>query len=72
MLREAVERAITYRYDLSHLRPNPYAEKNAEEVNLVVIEPDLYKIFPDSESVNNALRALLPALPQEMFPHYKI
>ena len=58
-------------YDLSHLRPNPYAEKYAEGVNLVVIEPDLFKIFPDSESVNDALRALLSAIPQEMFPRLR-
>ena len=36
-----------------------------EGANVVVIEPDLFEIFPDSESVNGALRALLSALPQD-------
>jgi hypothetical protein len=53
-------------YELANLRPNPYAKKYAEGVNVVVIEPDLFEIFPDSASVNSALRALLSALPQDM------
>jgi len=34
-----------------------FAKKYREErTNLVYIEPDLFKFFPDSESVNRALR----------------
>lgn len=33
-----------------------YASRYKEETNVVVIAPDLRKIFPDSESVNRALR----------------
>lgn len=37
-----------------------YAKRYREEgTNLVLIEPDLYKIFPDAESVNRALREYL-------------
>lgn len=32
-----------------------YASRYKEETNIVVIAPDLHKIFPDSESVNCAL-----------------
>jgi hypothetical protein len=46
-------------YDFSHVRPNKYAKKYAEGTNIVVIEPDLVEFFPDSESVNAALRALV-------------
>jgi hypothetical protein len=35
-----------------------YAARYAEGVNLVRIDPDLKKVFPDSEAVNQALRAL--------------
>ncbi len=36
-----------------------YAGKYKEEgTNLVFIEPDLLKLFPDSESVNRALRQI--------------
>ena len=33
-----------------------YANRYREGTNIVLIEPDLHKIFPDSESVNRALR----------------
>jgi hypothetical protein len=46
-------------YDLSTSRPNPYAERYAEGTNLVRLDPDVRKVFPDSESVNRALRALV-------------
>lgn len=35
-----------------------YAARYAQGVNLVRIDPDLKKVFPDSEAVNQALRAL--------------
>ncbi len=34
-----------------------YAKRYREGTNLVLIDPDLHKIFPDSDSVNRALRA---------------
>ena len=33
-----------------------YARRYREGTNVVVIDPDLYKLFPNSESVNRALR----------------
>lgn len=33
-----------------------YASRYREGTNVVVIDPDLRRIFPDSESVNRALR----------------
>ncbi|MEM6840505.1 MAG: hypothetical protein AAF609_27200 [Cyanobacteria bacterium P01_C01_bin.120] len=33
-----------------------YASRYREGTNVVVIDPDLHKLFPDSESVNRALR----------------
>lgn len=34
-----------------------YAKRYREETtNLVLIDPDLHKLFPDSEAVNRALR----------------
>ncbi|PZN81619.1 MAG: hypothetical protein DM484_08120 [Candidatus Methylumidiphilus alinenensis] len=33
-----------------------YANRYREGTNIVLVEPDLHKIFPDSESVNRALR----------------
>ncbi len=33
-----------------------YAARFREGTNVVLIEPDLHRLFPDSESVNRALR----------------
>lgn len=51
-------------YDFSNARPNKYAKKYAEGTNIVMIEPDLVEFFPDSKSVNTALRALVTAFPE--------
>jgi len=36
-----------------------YIKKYREGTNIVLIDPDLHKIFPDSEAVNRALRDYL-------------
>ena len=51
-------------YDFSNALPNKYAKKYAEGTNIVVIESDLIKFSPDSESVNSALRALVSIFPK--------
>jgi hypothetical protein len=33
-----------------------YAKRYREGTNVVLIDPDLHRLFPDSESVNRALR----------------
>ena len=33
-----------------------YAARYREGTNIVLVEPDLHRLFPDSESVNRALR----------------
>lgn len=33
-----------------------YAQSYREGSNIVLIDPDLHKLFPDSEAVNRALR----------------
>lgn len=48
-------------YDFSGGVRGKYAAAYAKGTNVVVIEPELAKIFPDSEAVNDALRALVRA-----------
>ncbi len=70
-------------FDFDHSVPNRFAERYAEGVETtilqskdktpVMLEPDVAAYFPDSESVNTALRALIDALasiktPQEFQP----
>ena len=44
-------------YDFSRGARGKYATRYAEGSNIVVLSPDVAKLFPDSESVNRALRA---------------
>lgn len=46
-------------YDFSGGVRSKYVERYRRGTNVVVIEPDLTKAFPDSKSVNDALRALV-------------
>jgi len=45
-------------YDFSKGIRGKYAKRYAEGTNVVVIEPDVAKYFPDHDSVNKALRLL--------------
>ena len=49
-------------YDLSQLKGGvrgKYYRRATAGTNLVLIEPDLAEVFPDTESVNRALRLLI-------------
>jgi hypothetical protein len=51
-------------YDLSELTGGvrgKYYRRATAGTNLVLIDPDLTKMFPDSEAVNRALRVLAEA-----------
>ena len=45
-------------YDFSKGVQGKYSKRYSEGTNVVVIEPDVAKIFPDHDSVNQALRSL--------------
>jgi len=45
-------------YDFSNGIRGKYASKYKEGTNLVVLDPELIEYFPDSSSVNEALRSL--------------
>ena len=53
-----VESDMRTEYDFSGGIRGKYAGHYSHGTNLVVIEPDLVKVFPDSKSVNEALRLL--------------
>lgn len=51
-------------YDLSQLKcgvRGKYHRQATAGTNVVLIEPDLARVFPDAESVNRALRLLVDA-----------
>lgn len=45
-------------YDFTHGVRGKYARRYANARNVVVLDPDVAKVFRDSRSVNQALRAL--------------
>ena len=52
-------RAEYRREDLGPLVRGKYAARYAKSTNVVVIDPSLTRVFPNSEAVNDALRSSL-------------
>ncbi len=46
-------------YDFSKGVRGKHAKKFAEGTNMVVLDPEIAKLFPTSEAVNKALRKLI-------------
>jgi len=51
-------------YDFSRGVRGKYAKRYAQGSNVVVLEPDVARLYPDGQSVNRALRALAEAAPR--------
>ena len=45
-------------YDFSQGLRGKYARRYAQGSNVVVLEPDVAKVFPNAEAVNSSLRSL--------------
>ncbi len=56
---------ILNEYDFSKGVRGKYAKRYAAGTNVVVLSPDVAEVFPDSESVNEALRVLLKIARQQ-------
>ena len=55
---------ILEEYDFDKGVRGKYADRYAAGNNLVVLDPDVAEVFPDSNSVNRALRALADVIRQ--------
>ncbi|MGD0383315.1 MAG: hypothetical protein ABSA77_07345 [Thermoguttaceae bacterium] len=53
-----------YKFDYSKARPNRFARRGSKAPLIVALDPDVAKVFGTSESVNQALRAIITALPK--------
>lgn len=51
-------RSMLAEYDFSNGVRGKYAKRYAQGTNLVVLAPDVAKVFPTAEAVNDSLRAL--------------
>jgi hypothetical protein len=53
-------------YDFSHGVRGKYAKKYDEGSNIILLDPDVAKLFPDSKTVNDALRVLVKVARQKV------
>lgn len=61
---DADEMRKEYRIDYSKSRPNRFAQAMKEQPLVVMVDADVARVFSTAESVNQALRALIAAMPQ--------
>ncbi len=52
-----------YRFDYTKARPNRFAARMKQGAKVVVLDPDVAKVFSTPESVNAVLRALIETMP---------
>ena len=58
--------AMKPEYDFSHGVRGKYAKKYDEGSNIILLDPDVAKLFPDSKTVNDALRVLVKVARQKV------
>ena len=54
-----------YRFDYSKAKPNRFVGRGSAKAVVVLLDPDVAKVFRSAESVNEALRAILAAVPRK-------
>ena len=54
-----------YRFDYTKTRPNRFAGRGVSKSVVVLLDPDVAKVFKSAESVNSVLRAILAAVPRK-------
>jgi hypothetical protein len=53
-----------YNFDYRKARPNRFAERIYKDRRVVILDPDISRVFSTSESVNTVLRALITTMPK--------
>ena len=69
---ETVDDELRPEYDLSTLKGRvrgKYVERYREGTNIVLLEPEVSEVFPDSASVNAALKLLIDLARKEVRQH---
>ena len=61
--RKAAEMPSEYKFDYKKAKPNRFADRMKDGPVVVVLDPDVAKVFTSTEEVNRALRALISAMP---------
>lgn len=64
------EMSAEYRFDYKKAKPNRFASRMEDDSPLVVVlDPDVAKVFTSAEEVNKALRAIITAIPDIIRAH---
>ena len=53
-------------YDFSKGVKGKYSKKYNEGTNIIILDPDIASLFPDSKTVNDALRVLAKVAQQKV------
>jgi hypothetical protein len=62
--RKAGELQPEYRFDYTKAQPNRFAGRRSKAQVVVLLDPDVARVFTSPAAVNTALRALLSAIPR--------
>ena len=58
------EMSTAYSFDYKKAKPNRFASRMDDSPLVVVLDPDVAKVFTSAEDVNRALRAIISAKPE--------
>ena len=61
--RKAAEMSAEYKFDYKNAKPNRFAGRMKDSPLVVIVDPDVAKVFTSAEQVNKALRAIISAMP---------
>jgi len=59
-------------YDFSNGIKGKYSKEYNDGVNIIKLDSDVRKIFPDAKSVNNALRTLINLIPKNQIDEVRL
>jgi hypothetical protein len=61
--RQADEPRAEYKFDYGKAQPNRFAGRKGKRHVVVLLDPDVARVFTGPEAVNTALRAIISAIP---------
>ena len=62
--RNVADMSAEYKFDYKKAKPNRFASRMEDGPLVVVLDPDVAKVFTSTEEVNKALRAIISAIPE--------
>jgi hypothetical protein len=62
--RKVADISAEYKFDYKKAKPNRFARRMKDSPLVVVLDPDVAKVFTSTEEFNKALRAVISAIPE--------